>query len=665
MPADAARVKDSPAFLARLAESCAEDEVIEFFDSAGGRTRPGLPERADLAPQPDDWNIGFLIRPVAFPDLAPRGDPRRIGFQHCVGGQIDGERYLAVDERDGDGAGGDEVAQEWAGCPGGGSRVASAGRRCPLREQVSRVAPERRADLDLEALAEAGGRDADKATQADLVARVTRSKGAAGLLVLNGAIEREPQTWPALVDAAAIPELGCDATGAPWGVALHGGQRVRAGRLEDNGRCWEMPASLRALRRSRQRDFRGESMPLLAAGVAGAHRVATGPVGASCSGGSAHSAEPLTLALGIPPSGAAILFRRPVAPPRNVSAGLSGAEKKGDRGPRVIMRWRLRNALDMSLRDALRECAFAARLPRQSTRLPWALAPAARDWLFHLEIDRPNLASLQRFTGLFPPKGGCMWVSADDAEDLFYPLQWPGAGAQETALGFASTAGPLSCWGGVPLRGGLTPPVRLRRDRLSWQIQRCLRSAGCPGGCAQKLPFRLPARSLSLVAAMEQVIPGKLAERIREDVEERAGDDDVCLGGFKAWQEVAANRNVIFGSRVGVKQGTPGIIIGNFTDGFHVTVKFDEREDGSELCVNLLPEALMAPLPGGFRLGQRVVALYDLLLNEEVGVRVGTAGAIVGSCAPLLVSLLYFVWVLVPVVLGSFDLPCRDTEVER
>lgn len=128
---------------------------------------------------------------------------------------------------------------------------------------------------------------------------------------------------------------------------------------------------------------------------------------------------------------------------------------------------------------------------------------------------------------------------------------------------------------------------------------------------------------------MEQLIPDKLAERIREEEEEEA-TDDICLGGFKAWQEVAANRDVIFGSRIGVKQGTPGIIIGNFTDGSHVTVKFDEREDGSELCVNLLPEALMTPLPGGFRLGQRVVALYDLLLNEEIGVRVGTSGVIVG-----------------------------------
>jgi len=62
-----------------------------------------------------------------------------------------------------------------------------------------------------------------------------------------------------------------------------------------------------------------------------------------------------------------------------------------------------------------------------------------------------------------------------------------------------------------------------------------------------------------------------------------------------------------------------------------VTVKFDEQEDGSELCVNVLPEALMVPLPGGFRLGQRVVALYHLMINDAIGVLMGTGGVIVGG----------------------------------
>lgn len=129
---------------------------------------------------------------------------------------------------------------------------------------------------------------------------------------------------------------------------------------------------------------------------------------------------------------------------------------------------------------------------------------------------------------------------------------------------------------------------------------------------------------------MDALIPEQLAQRRREAAEDEEPNEDLCHGGFRAWQEVAANRDVIFGNKLGVRQGTPGIVIGNFTDGCHVTVRFDEREDGSELCVNVLPEALMAPLPGGFRLGQRVVALYDLMLNDEIGVRLGTGGTVVG-----------------------------------
>jgi hypothetical protein len=59
-------------------------------------------------------------------------------------------------------------------------------------------------------------------------------------------------------------------------------------------------------------------------------------------------------------------------------------------------------------------------------------------------------------------------------------------------------------------------------------------------------------------------------------------------------------------------------------------VKFDKREDGSELCVHVLPQALMEPLPGGLRLEQRVVAIYDLMVNSQVTVRLGTCGSIIG-----------------------------------
>jgi hypothetical protein len=142
----------------------------------------------------------------------------------------------------------------------------------------------------------------------------------------------------------------------------------------------------------------------------------------------------------------------------------------------------------------------------------------------------------------------------------------------------------------------------------------------------------LPARSQALRNAIEQLLPKRLAQIQQEEEEDSPDtDEDACHGGFRAWQEVAANRDVMFGRRLGVRQGTPGIVIGNFADGSHVTVRFDEREDGSELCVNVLPEALMHPLPGAFRLMQRVVALYDLVLNDEIGVTLGTGGVVVGQ----------------------------------
>ncbi|CAK0803476.1 unnamed protein product, partial [Prorocentrum cordatum] len=110
LPADAGCAEVSPAFLARLPESCAVDEVIQFFDLAGGSAQPDLLELADLAPQPDDWNVG-----------ATRGDSGRIGFQLSVDGQTDRERCLTADEHDGEGmvdyevnAAREAAAQEWA-----------------------------------------------------------------------------------------------------------------------------------------------------------------------------------------------------------------------------------------------------------------------------------------------------------------------------------------------------------------------------------------------------------------------------------------------------------------------------------------------------------------------------------------------------------------------
>jgi len=160
----------------------------------------------------------------------------------------------------------------------------------------------------------------------------------------------------------------------------------------------------------------------------------------------------------------------------------------------------------------------------------------------------------------------------------------------------------------------------------------------CPGGCGQKVPYHLPKHSVALRSAMEQLLPSRLALRIKEAEQE---EDELCAGGYKVWQEVAANRDVLYGNSLVVRQGTPGLILGDCADGVHVTVKFDEREDGSELCVNLTPDAVMAPLPGGFRLRQKVVALFDLLLTTDMKVPLGSVGVVIGSFSSDRVTVLF------------------------
>ena len=61
------------------------------------------------------------------------------------------------------------------------------------------------------------------------------------------------------------------------------------------------------------------------------------------------------------------------------------------------------------------------------------------------------------------------------------------------------------------------------------------------------------------------------------------------------------------------------------------------------LCADcqVVPEALMLPLPGGFRLHQKVVALYELLLNSDMKVPLGSVGHIIGSLGGDRVTVLF------------------------
>lgn len=132
---------------------------------------------------------------------------------------------------------------------------------------------------------------------------------------------------------------------------------------------------------------------------------------------------------------------------------------------------------------------------------------------------------------------------------------------------------------------------------------------------------------------MEKIVPDQLKRRKSEDAEEELEEEQVCHGGFVPWQAVAAAQDISFGHILGVRLGTPGIVVGNSSDDHHVTVKFDKREDDSDLCVDVLPAHLMKPLPGNFRLGQKVMACVDLHLNGALVVPLGCVGTIIGPAA--------------------------------
>jgi hypothetical protein len=156
------------------------------------------------------------------------------------------------------------------------------------------------------------------------------------------------------------------------------------------------------------------------------------------------------------------------------------------------------------------------------------------------------------------------------------------------------------------------------------------------------MPFELPAVTSSLITAMEKLAPDELKRRKEEDAEQAQEGEQTCRGGFKPWEHVAAASDISFGHILCVSQGTPGIVVGNCSDDRHLTVKFDRREDDSDLCVDVLPSQLMKPLPGNFRLGQKVMACVDLELDDEIVVPLGCTGTIVapvtGSDDKLLVS---------------------------
>ena len=100
-------------------------------------------------------------------------------------------------------------------------------------------------------------------------------------------------------------------------------------------------------------------------------------------------------------------------------------------------------------------------------------------------------------------------------------------------------------------------------------------------------------------------------------------DEEILVGGFKPWQEVVAATAEMKSSVTGkvmVAFGGKGLIIERMQGNEdRITVKFDERLDGLEFCVNALPRELMPQLPPGFgvSIGQRLSGTESAILNRE------------------------------------------------
>eukprot|EP00434_Breviolum_minutum_P001103 symbB.v1.2.000965.t1/scaffold39.1/size394969/9 len=153
-------------------------------------------------------------------------------------------------------------------------------------------------------------------------------------------------------------------------------------------------------------------------------------------------------------------------------------------------------------------------------------------------------------------------------------------------------------------------------------------SARCPSSCGSRIDHRLPNVSKVLSRMLEASHPEELEQRRREDEEE----DEVILGGYAAWQEVAASRDIKVGERVMIACGTSGIVLCNH-ETTHIKVKFDASLHGTG-TVNVFVEDLMSQLPRnplGLKIGDAVVAAMNLETGPVVAVPFGTYGTVLGA----------------------------------
>lgn len=158
-------------------------------------------------------------------------------------------------------------------------------------------------------------------------------------------------------------------------------------------------------------------------------------------------------------------------------------------------------------------------------------------------------------------------------------------------------------------------------------------SVRCPAAaCSKVISWRLPAVSSTLCRTLEALVPMQVERRRQEQEAEPA-----ILGGFTAWQEVVAARDLKSGSTLLAAFGTKGVVLCNHTcDGCaesnKVKVKFDLVLIGNG-TVNVSPHEIVPQLSEsfGFKIADVVAASRNLMVGDEVVAPFGTQGTVIGA----------------------------------
>ena len=110
---------------------------------------------------------------------------------------------------------------------------------------------------DLDELLFGGGEGEDGS---DPALRIHGTRGAAGVVKLNRAIEKEPRRWSDHTDKLAQRIIDPSDSGLGWSMDLYGRQQIYFGKLTDHQRMWTMLSALHALDRRREHDLLGAKL---------------------------------------------------------------------------------------------------------------------------------------------------------------------------------------------------------------------------------------------------------------------------------------------------------------------------------------------------------------------------------------------------------------------